>query len=568
MTSGDRAPRVVVGLSGLDGAGQAHRAAHPGADASEARLYQGMGAAAALVIDHVVVAAAAQERYSHVKQDERAAVDALRACLIAARLTLDDIDTFALAYDFDRYASRLAIAPVFELAAQRARFEERLGHATNPGRWVSVRHHDAHAAACAASSGWTDGLIIVMDGIGEVESTSVHLLEDGRLRRLASRDARSSLGITYSLLTMHLGLRPNLDEHKVMALASFGDPMCYRDVACAMLALGPRGTLSSAVVDASDTLYRSGRAWLASRTFPPRDAGPFAQQHCDLAAAVQTRIGDAVMHVCQHWLEKTCARRLALSGGVALNCVANARLLNLRELEALHVDPAPADDGTALGAAAAAAGGAVSPALPLLGDDAGDGWELARHGGLDCGSPQAAAAAAAELLAAGAIVGWVQGRMEYGPRALGARSIIADARRVENRDRINRVIKRRESFQPLAPAVTAEAATTYFDVDPRTTLRTMSIVVGVRERGLADVPAVCHVDASARVQIVRQDEHPLFWALINDVGERTGTPVIVNTSLNGRDQPIARTVHDALDVYHEGELDALVVGRHVLRRRA
>jgi carbamoyltransferase len=569
----------VLGYSGLDGAADL-LAARRDLTAAERRIFQGMDSAAALVIDGEVVAAAQQERFTGRKFEHRYPIDAMRWCLRSADVSEDDVDVVAHGFRFGPYERLLtataAGAAKYHAVLSPARQQELLaGHfpvLASRTRVRGVRHHEAHALSAAVASRFEDCLAVVMDGMGEVDAVSVFRWKNQKLNRLAVQDARSSLGLFYSLITLHLGYEPNSDEYRVMALAAFGDPSRYAHVMRQAVELHQQGRITVPVLwsEARDPYreqYRAGRSWLAEQTFPAVIPGATpGQAQADLAAAAQVRLEQAIVHVTEHWMSVTGLRNVAFAGGVALNCVANAKLLAVG-VDRLFVQPAAGDEGTAVGAAFAYAGPTAArpfPPVPLLGPDVGDpegqrGWRPFK-------SLTHSVEVAAALLSDGAVVGWARGPLELGPRALGNRSIVADPRDAAARDHVNHAVKFRESFRPLAPAVLKERAAEWFELPSGADLGTMTVTVSVRPSKRSTIPAVTHRDGSARVQVVDRAESPAFWAVLKAFEACTGVPVLINTSLNVKGQPIARTVKEALSTFDCSALDVLFVGDQAIGR--
>jgi carbamoyltransferase len=567
---------VALGYSGIAGSAEI-LVGRSDLTAPEQRIFQGMDAAAALVVDGRVVAAVQEERFSGVKSDHRFPVESIRWCLEHAGITEDDVDVVAHGFSFGPYErlftsteARHRYRSVLAPERQAALLTEHLPALGHRLRVRGVRHHHAHALSAAAAAPFDECLAVVMDGMGESDAISVFRF-DGELHPLSVQDYRSSLGLFYSLVTLHLGYLPNSDEYRVMALAAFGDRSRYREVLARAVRLLPRGRiriplLESLPDDRYREQYRAGRRWLAERTFAPsKERADPPREHADLAAAAQERLEDAIVHVVSHWITETGIRNIAYAGGVALNSVANRRLLD-RGATGLYVQPGAGDEGTALGAAYAAGGfdrARSFPALPLLGPSVdtpqGPGWT-------PLGCVDAAVQLAAALLQRGAVVGWANGRLEFGPRALGARSILADPRDAATRDRVNATVKFREPYRPLAPAVLAEHAAQWFQIPSGAETRHMTVVVPVKPDRRHLVPAITHVDGTARVQVVHRSEHPTFWSLLEAFRRRTGVPLLLNTSLNVKGQPIARTADDALRTFQGSSLDALFVNDHVVAR--
>jgi carbamoyltransferase len=569
---------VVLGYSGLDGSAEL-LTERPDLSGPERRIFQGMDAAAALLVDGRLVAAVQEERFTGIKFDHRYPVGAMRWCLADAGLSERDVDIVAHGFAYAPYEKMFHTEPArrrYRTVLSPTRQNELLReHFPELGRRLQVRqvrHHHAHAHSAIAAANFDDCLVVVMDGMGETDAISVFRSHDGALQPLATQDVRSSLGIFYSLITLHLGYQPNSDEYHVMALAAYGDESRFRSVVEDAIHLTPGGRVRVPMLDSPPDdpyreQYRAGREWLAERTFPGLHVGEsHTSMHADLAAAAQSRLEQAIIHVVSFWINETGIRRVALAGGVALNSVANGRLLR-EGVDELFVQPAAGDEGTAIGAAVAASTGTLTdyPPLPLLGPviddvqpDRGRQWRRATGDG--------AIELAADLLARGAVVGWANGRLEFGPRALGNRSILADPRRPDMRDRVNGMVKFRESYRPLAPAVLADYATDWFDVPAGANLRHMSVVVNVKRDHRPLIPAVVHVDGSARVQVVYPDEHPVFWRLLEQFRKMTGCPVLLNTSLNVKGQPMAMTAADALKTFDASSLDVLFVNDRFLAR--
>jgi len=574
---------VVLGYSGLDGS--AGYLAHLGvAVGAERRIFQGMDSAAAVFVNGVLRAAVQQERFSGVKFDHQFPADAIRWCLSEAAVGPQDVDAVAHGFAYGPYErlysaserSAQRYRAVYSPQSQQSLLQRFFPAIADRVTVQGVRHHVAHALSAAAASGFSECLAIVLDGMGETDAVSVFSWADGRLTRRMALDFRSSLGLFYSLITMHLGFSPNSDEYQVMALAAYGDQARYAALMRDAVRLGPGGRLSvpllrSSPADEHRELYRAGRRWLADQTFPAvaGDAGS-DPRHADLAAAAQRRLEEAISHVVMHWVRETGLRRVALAGGVALNCVANGMLLR-HDVESLYVQPAAGDEGTALGGAIhvlARRPASISiPPMPFWGPEIEDAPDRAA-GWIRLPSGPSAVAAASQLLAAGAIVGWAQDRLEFGPRALGNRSILADPRSESMRDRVNSAVKFRQEFRPLAPAVLAEHADEYFEIPAGADLRHMTVAVPVRKARRHLIPAVVHLDGTARVQVVHRLSAPRFWSLLKSFHDRTGVPVLLNTSLNVRGQPIARSRADAVRVFDSSALDALVIGNNVLLRPA
>ncbi|MFG3104231.1 carbamoyltransferase [Streptomyces sp. NPDC048182] len=580
------------------------RRALPGADPRIHRFAQGYESAAALVVDGEIIAAAAEERFTGEKTTGAFPVNAIRYCLAEGGLKLDDIDRLAHGFAYGPPAGLPADGAdsTGGLAAERHRLvhsrQAQLGWAREflPGRswddaFTPVPHHLAHAASAFYPSGFDRSLVVVNDGMGETESLSVFLGTGDRLEPVSTVPAMHSVGILYALLTHHLGFVPFMDEYKVMGLAPFGDPRRYYDTFAEFVQPREHGAYSVPLLARDRTAeehetHAGALRELAERLGPAREPGTeVRREHIDIAAALQATIENTLLHVLRDARERTGESRLCLAGGVALNCSANGLVTRTRLFDDVFVQPAAADDGSALGAAlqadATAAAKAGRMSMPYWGPGFTD-EELAaaagtpagcvvEHVGTDADAEEADRRLAdhvAGLLEEGRIVAWFQGRMEFGPRALGHRSILADPRQENMRDRINAVVKERESFRPFAPAVRAEDAADYFDIEPGTEDRYahMLFVTSTRAEHRAGLGAVTHVDGTARVQTVRAGANRRFWELIGAFGRRTGTPVVLNTSFNLKAQPVIATPQEALRTFLRSNLDVLVLGRTVIRK--
>jgi carbamoyltransferase len=528
--------------------------------------------AAALVVDGEIVAASEEERFSRRKHGkppvafstwelpERSA----RWCLEHAGLEPGDLDAVAYSYDpalapqpnGDVTASDWE--PLRTLYVQRAPLFLRTAlPGLDPGLVRFVPHHVAHAASAYLASGFERCCVMVLDGRGERASYLAGHVVAGQLRVLETQELPHSLGLVYEELTDHLGFLRSSDEYKVMALASYGEPRFLPEL--------------RRLVRPLDGGFQVGRIdW---STLAPRrlEDDEFAPEHADLAASVQRRLEEVLLELGRRLHEHTGERDLALAGGVALNCVANSRLWEEGPFERIWVQPAAGDAGTALGAALFTARELGDRIRPMRTAALGRGWDDAgletalRTASVPYERPADLAAAVADVIAADGVVAWFQGRSEYGPRALGHRSLLANPARPENLERMND-IKGREQFRPVAPMVLAERAAEIFDgpLPSPFMLFTHRVRDGWRKR----IPAVVHVDGSARIQTVDRADEPLVASLLEAVEERTGVPIVVNTSLNTAGRPMVDDPRDALECFGSSPVDALAIGPFLLRRRS
>jgi carbamoyltransferase len=526
--------------------------------------------AAALVVDGRIRAAAEEERFSRRKHGKppvpfstwELPEQAARFCLAEAGLRAADLDAVAYSYDPDLTETNGdLIANGWEglrtLYVRRApRFLATALPGLEPDRVRFVPHHVAHAASACLAAPFERCAVLVLDGRGERASHLAGHWHDGRLDVLAAQGLPHSLGILYEEVTAHLGFLRASDEYKVMAMASYGRPV-FADVFREAMAPDGRGG------------YRTQLPALGELV-PARDKDdPIEQAHLDLAASMQRRLEDVLLEL-GGWLhEQTGERDLAMAGGVALNCVANADLHRRGPFARIWVQPAAGDAGTALGAALQVAhdlGDAVEPmTTAALGRGFADeelrGWlERAR---IRFDEPPDVAEAAAEVLAGNGIVAWFQGRSEFGPRALGRRSLLADPRDADNLRRLNDV-KGREQFRPVAPMVLADRAPAIFEGQLPSPY--MLFAHRVHPDWVDRIPAVVHVDGTARVQTVDRGEEPLMARVLEGFERRTGVPVLVNTSLNTAGRPMVDDPRDALECFGSAPIDALVIGPYVVRR--
>ncbi|MFI6644561.1 carbamoyltransferase [Streptomyces sp. NPDC050504] len=567
----------------------------PGLDPRHYRIVQGLDSAAALVTEDGVVAAAAEERFTGEKATGAFPVRSIEFCLRRAGIDMADVDRVAYGFDYrpseldDASAyTRRRFDEVYSPEVMRAQLAERWPDLDWETRFVPVPHHLAHAASAFHLSGFDEALVLVADGMGETESLTVAAGRGRDLEVLHTVPALHSLGSLYGAATLHLGFEFAMDEYKVMGLAPYGDRERHAGLLDELVRLGPDGTFSVPLLgenrDWREHETHAGSLRGLTRLFgPPREKGePLEQRHMDMAAAVQTALERALTHVLRHFSERTGLRRLCLAGGVALNCTANGVISRSRLFDDVFVQPAAGDDGSALGAAlhvhqsqpGTAAPGRMT--MPYWGPE----FPAADIDALLAGAPGCVTRPyeerahlvtdVAKLLADGDVVSWFQGRMEFGPRALGNRSILADPRDPQMRDRLNGLIKQREDFRPFAPVVREEDAHEYFEITRSESARHahMLFTVRTREEFRSALPAITHVDGTARIQVVRRSDNERLWELIGAFGTLTGVPVLLNTSFNLRGQPVIADPALALSTYLRSRLDHLVLGDVLVTRTA
>jgi carbamoyltransferase len=543
---------------------------------------------ACIARDGEVLFAVAEERLSRVKHDARFPTLAVRACLEFAGVRAEEVDFVCQGWPqpsagflHDLKSFSLGRQPVDGRAVlnttrhfvsmwhQRSgenRFRREFG--TARPKWRNVDHHVAHAISAYAYSGFDDAAVLVLDGRGAWEATSLWRGRGGHLEHIWTIPWPNSLGLFYAQFTHYLGFEPNADEWKVMGLAPYGEP----------------GIDLHEFIEPEDSPYRVSTNLLLGKDSAPlakieRRLGPkrvpeseISERHKNLAFSVQDACERAMLVLARAAVAKAGCRKLCLAGGVALNSKANGKILASGLIERIFVQPAAGDDGVCLGAVLAPYLDAHGK-LPIrkmrhayLGpqsseEDIARTIETYKLRATRVSDP---ASAAAQMLAQGKILGWFQGRMEFGPRALGARSILADPRDPAMNAKVNNAVKFREWWRPFAPSMLAEAAGEY--IESATDSPFMILTAQVRPEKRNVIPSVTHVDGSARPQTVEREVNPLYWRLIREFGERTGVPVVMNTSFNLRGEPIVCSPTDAVRTFFTSGMDALVIGNFVVEK--
>src|SRR5216683_862222 len=580
--------------------------------------------AAALVTDGRIVAAAQEERFSRRKHDARFPVNALRYCLDEAGIALDAVDHIVF-YDkpflkFERLLETyLAFAPrgfrSFRMALplwlkeklfQKRLLRQELEKLAPDGDWeerlLFAEHHQSHAASAFFASPFEEAAVLTMDGVGEWATTSVALGRGNRLDMLKEIHFPHSLGLLYSAFTYYTGFKVNSGEYKVMGLAPYGEPRYVQTILDHLLDLKPDGSfhLNQEYFDYCVGLRMTNDRFDRLFGGPPREPTALLQQRdMDLAASVQAVTEEVVLRMVRSLVAETGLRKLCLAGGVALNCVANGKVLRDGAIEELWVQPAAGDAGGALGAALAAyhefldqprrlgnvrdgmQGAYLGPAYPTA--EIAD--RLRQAGAVfDIVEDEVVIGRTVDALVDEKAIGWFQGRMEFGPRALGARSILGDPRSPNMQRQLNLKVKFRESFRPFAPSVLREDVAEWFDLDCDSPymLLVADVLDGrrcpVSEEAEAlfgidrlntirsQIPAVTHVDMSARIQTVHKETNPRYHALLSAFKARTGCPVLVNTSFNVRSEPIVCTPEDAFRCFMGTDIELLVAGNCIARK--
>ncbi len=583
--------------------------------------------AAALVQDGRIVAAAQEERFTRKKHDARFPEHAIAYCLDQAQIGLDDVDHVAFfekpLVKFERlletylanapqgFRSFQAALPVWikDKLFQKSNLEKSLKPFSASGevgeKLLFAEHHQSHAASAFFASPFEEAIVLTLDGVGEWATTSVSIGRGNRLDMVREIRFPHSLGLLYSAFTYYTGFRVNSGEYKVMGLAPYGTPRYADLIKSKLIDIREDGSFW---LDQSYFNYATGLT-MTSPKFdalfggPPRKPDePLGQREMDLAASVQKVTEDVMLKITRELAKTYGIKNLCLAGGVALNCVANGMVLGEGAFERIWVQPAAGDAGGALGAALAAYhlhlneprhinGGLDAMQGSYLGPDFAQSDIERRLAGAGArfdvmNSDTQVFDRTVGSLVDGDAVGWFQGRMEFGPRALGARSILGDPRNPAMQKTLNLKIKYRESFRPFAPSVLREDVADYFEIDEDSPY--MLLVAGVkrnRRRHMSeaeeqlfgidklnvprsDIPAVTHVDYSARIQTVHKETNPRYHGLLSAFKEKTGCPVLVNTSFNVRGEPIVGTPEDAFRCFMGTEMETLVVGNCVLSKAA
>jgi len=571
--------------------------------------------AACLLRDGEIIAAAQEERFTRKKHDYNFPKHAIKYCLREAGIDASHLDYVAF-YDkpfikFERILETyLAYTPLGLQSFIRAiplwirqklwipdLIEKELGCKS---KVLFPEHHESHAASAFFPSPYQRAAFLTIDGVGEWATSSYGVGEGNTLRIIAELHFPHSLGLLYSAFTYFTGFKVNSGEYKVMGLAPYGEPKYVQRILDRLIDLKEDGSFT---MNMEYFNYCAGLT-MTNRRFDELFDGPLrmpeskvTQREMDLARSIQDVTEEIMLRMARHVNKETKERYLCLAGGVALNCVGNGKLLRSGLFEDIWIQPAAGDAGGALGAAFIVHHCYLNNPLPVKsgkdlqrGSYLGSSYDdeaIARFLDKHClphhhHDPEKMLDVVSDLLKDGKVIGWFNGRMEFGPRALGSRSILGDPRSPEMQKKMNLKIKFRESFRPFAPSVLAERAHEWFELDRESPY--MLLVADVKKEkqlnmtdeekrlwGIdklnvvrSDIPAVTHVDYSARIQTVNRDDHPLFHALIGKFYEKTGCPVVINTSFNVRGEPIVESPLDAYKCFMRTEMDVLVMANHIL----
>lgn len=577
--------------------------------------------AAAIVVDGEIVAAAQEERFTRCKHDHQFPKQAVEYCLEESGIAPESLDYVGF-YEkpirkFERLLETyLTFAPSgyrsFREAMPRWLKEKlhlpreiRKGlEGRYSGRFVFLDHHESHAASAFFPSPFDEAAILTLDGVGEWSTTCIGVGRGNKIELIDELRFPHSLGLLYSAFTYYAGFRVNGGEYKVMGLAPYGQPV-YRDrILQHLIDLKEDGSFR---LDMTYFNYCQGLTMTSNRFHqlfggPPRiPESEITRRVMDLAASIQSVTEEIMLRMSRHVYARTGMRNLVMAGGVSLNCVGNGRILREGPFDRLWIQPAAGDAGGALGTALfiwhqlleknrtprpadAQRGSLLGPAFT----DEAIAESLTKHGAIykTCDSDEQLCQTTSQWIIDQKVIGWFQGRMEFGPRALGGRSILGDPRSPKMQSLINSKIKFRESFRPFAPIVLPEYVDAYFKVRPGEESPYMLLVALIQEamripleedehwedRGgtmhqhRSAIPAVTHVDDSARIQTVDNERNPLLYQLLKEFHQQTGCPVLINTSFNIRDEPIVCTPDDAYRCFMMTDMDRLVIGRHILRK--
>ena len=582
--------------------------------------------AAALIIDGEIISAVSEERFTRKKHDKEFPRNSIEYCLSVANLTISDIDYFVF-YDkpllkFDRLLDTyLAMIPnglksfvtsvpvwikekIFQkkmIVEQLSKFDDSCNFSE---KLLFSEHHRSHASSAFFPSPFEKSLVLTMDGVGEWATTTVALGSENKIEMLKEIHFPHSLGLLYSAFTYHCGFKVNSGEYKLMGLAPYGTPRFADRIRDQLIDIKNDGSYRLNMKYFSYCTHLKMTNNKFSKLFGIKPRSPeseMTQEYMDLAASVQLVLEEVVLKIVNALVEEFQIKNICLAGGVALNSVANGVLLKSSKAENIWVQPASGDSGGAVGAALSVYYDFLDNDRSVLTGDSMKGSLLGpeyRDSEIEkvlkehnfiydlISDEKKLIETTAEILTQGQCIGWFQGRMEYGPRALGSRSILADPRDYKMLSNLNLKVKKRESFRPFAPSVLKEKASEWFDLDVPspymlfvTALNKLKKIPETKEQKLlkgidllnvkrSEVPAITHVNYSARVQTVDSETNPLYYSLIKEFESRTKIPMLINTSFNVRGEPIVCSPLDALQCFMGTDLDALIIGRYILLKNS
>ncbi len=554
-------------------------------------------ASAALLVDGRLVAACEEERFTRKKHFQGFPLQSIVYCLESADLTIDDIDHIVIGWIPYRGILHRVVTTL-GVALKDRRFDHRVSRGSSYFSIIKeqfflrgllkkyfntrknfrihfINHHVSHLACAYFMSGLDRAAVLSIDGCGEYQTCLMGKYENGKLSKFNDIKYPYSLGHIYSIFTSFLGFRTNSGEGKVMGLAAYGEPVYLDDIKSIIFFDGKRIALTydPAYIDYAGALQRFFPPSFTAIFGPPREPeGPIRQIHKDIAASIQKFTEEVLVGLALHLWQRTGCKSLCISGGVALNCVANAKIKEQTPFERIYVPSAPSDAGVSLGAALYLYNRLTGkfPKITNAGPFLGPGFSFEENVSalklfdMKFKVSNNPARDAASLLAEGKIIGWFQDRMEFGPRALGARSILAPPFPAEMKDVVNNRVKFRENFRPFAPIILKKEVSCWFDRYCESPNMSFAFLVkpGLRER----VPAITHVDGRARLQTVDENSNPLLYCLLKDFQQLTGIPVLMNTSFNRRGEPIVCTPSDALTCFERTDMDVLFLGNLLVEK--
>lgn len=538
----------------------------------------GHDSAAVLLENGQVIAGIEEERLNRIKHSNKMCSSALRFCLETANKTIADLDAIVIYASEDYFngvlkeyrldnpelSSFTDIRHLYQFL-----FEREFGISLSRDIFRFVYHHLAHTAASYYLSGFDKALVLTIDGAGEDISGMLVDASSKDFHVLRTKPVADSLGRFYLQVIAFLGYK-DFDEYKVMGLAPYGNPAVYRQQFNRFYEL---------LADGDYTIHQNRILEMYNIVQPRMRDDPFTQVHMDIAAALQEALEAIAFHILRHFQQLTGHTRLVISGGVGQNSSMNGKILCSGLFEDVFLPSFAGDSGCAYGAAAYVAH-RMQPELPfervadaywgtpIHDDEVGDAL-AAWHTFLHIEKLENRSEQVANLMIDGAVIGWVQGRSEFGPRALGNRSILADPRVASHKETINAMIKMREGYRPFAPSILEERVRDFFEVPvEHADFPFMSFVLNVKPEWRAQLPAITHVDGSARLQTVSRATNPRYWELIDAFGSKTGIPILLNTSFNNNAEPIVDSIDDAVVCYLTSGLDYLVVGDYLARKKA
>lgn len=554
---------------------------------------------ACIVVDGKLIAAIEEERLNRDKHTKSFPARAIDRCLKMAGLTYQDVDHIAISIKPSHHIVKKISYWTFHtrsIKTAKAFVRNEIGHVFMKQRgfwswyknhWASIKkgpkvhfipHHNCHATASFFVSPYNEAALLSIDGSGEWATTWLGYGNGNKIKVLGETYIPHSLGAFYVAATQFCGFKPYYDEGKTMGLAPFGNPNVYKEEIGKMVRVDKNGKLhfDLSYFDVPGNLsLESFSAKFYEKFGEARKPGEeFTQRHMDIAAAFQRILEDRVLEICDILYEKTKAEYLVISGGVSLNSVMNGRIVRESKFKDVYVMPAAGDNGTALGAAYYLYNGILKQPRNFVHLDPYVGTfytnqeieKVLKGAKLQYEYVEDITEKAASLLEKGQIIGWFQGKMEIGPRALGSRSILANPAFPHMKDKINAEVKFREAYRPFAPSAIVEAKNDFFDITVEAPF--MLKVCNVLKEKQSVIPAVTHVDGSARLQTVNRQSHPEYYDLIKKFGEKTGIPVILNTSFNIQGEPLVESPNDAIRCFFSTGLDALLIGNYFLTKNS